>query len=362
MFCTSCGANVQPGEVFCLRCGARLKHVAAGSAAGDDGTRGTAEWRESQPYVVNVADLQNRPEEKSFSEQVRERLERIRVQNEQRKQARQQNLSDEKTESGEYIGGHAHAAAAAGSSAGSSRPASGRARSSAASRKHARRSGSWLRAAIMTLLLLVVGAIIVYIGLSGMGRIAPDSADKLMLSACGGGTEPQGVIITSTDLVSSTDAVTTAATTADTLTTAQTANDVFATTTVSATTASTTTTTARTTRTTAATSAKKAEAERIRGLLTAKTWTTTIDGYDATIKFSKDGTAKITVKVKEAFFTVTEEVDATYVVTDDCKAVIEATYNGMELGISGAITAKSDTELVVERDGGKGTVVLKAKK
>ena len=81
-----------------------------------------------------------------------------------------------------------------------------------------------------------------------------------------------------------------------------------------------------------------------------------MEGYDATITFKADGTAVI--KVKVLFTTV--KVDAEYVVTDDCKAVIRGEYGDMQLGISGTISAPSDSKLVVDRGSGKEKVVLKA--
>lgn len=124
--------------------------------------------------------------------------------------------------------------------------------------------------------------------------------------------------------------------------------------TTTTTTATTTTTTTKPTTTTTTENAKKKEAEEIRKLLVAKTWTTEIEGYKATIKFKSDGTATITVKV----LFMSKTIDAQYSVNDQCHAVILGEYNGSAYGISGTISKSSDTKLVVERDKNMGTVTL----
>ena len=102
--------------------------------------------------------------------------------------------------------------------------------------------------------------------------------------------------------------------------------------------------------------AKKQEAEEIRSLLVSRTWKTQLEGYNATVKFNKDGTAVITVKV----FLFSKSIEAEYSVSDKCHAVIQAEYEGQLLGISGDISKISDTRLVVERDRNLGKVTLEA--
>jgi len=102
--------------------------------------------------------------------------------------------------------------------------------------------------------------------------------------------------------------------------------------------------------------AKKLEAEEIRALLVSRTWKTELEGYGATVKFNKDGTASITVKV----LLFKKTIEAKYSVNDKCHAVIQADYEGQTLGISGQITRISDTKLVVERDKNMGKVTLTA--
>lgn len=187
---------------------------------------------------------------------------------------------------------------------------------------------------IAALLLLVAAAMLVFAGMRGyLGETVSG-----LFASCGE-TGQQGEIALP---VSGADAeiTTTSGTTTTTTTT----------------TATTTTTTTRPTTTTTTVDAKKLEAEEIRSLLVSRTWETELEGYKATVKFKKDGTATITVKV----FLFSKSIDAQYSVNDKCHAVIQAEYEGQMLGISGDISKVSDTKLVVDRDRNMGKVTLKA--
>jgi len=274
MFCTSCGAKAQDGDMFCPECGAKLKH-AAGAAA----SAGAPNYNAGNPF----------------------------------------------------------------------------AQASAPAEKKARKNkGAGL---IVALLLVVALAMLFFAACRGY------LGEEIAAMTCGGSDSQSGIPVSgeaepdsslSGDeiipaVVSPVDAdedaeVTTATTTATTTTT-------------STTTTTTTTTTTKPTTTTTTANAKKQEAEEIRKLLVSKTWTTELEGYNATIKFKKDGTATITVKV----FLFSQSIDAQYSVNDDCHAVIMGEYGGNTYGISGIISKISNKELLVERDKNMGQVTLNAK-
>lgn len=187
---------------------------------------------------------------------------------------------------------------------------------------------------ISMLLLLVVAAMLVFAGMRGyLGETVSGWMTSCM-DTIGAGENDDAVSDTDAEITTSSGTTTTATTT----------------------TATTTTTTTRPTTTTTTVDAKKLEAEEIRNLLVSCAWETELEGYDATVKFKKDGTATITVKV----FLFSKTIDAKYSVNDKCHAVIQAEYDGQLLGISGMISKVSDTKLVVDRDKNMGKVTLTA--
>ncbi len=187
---------------------------------------------------------------------------------------------------------------------------------------------------IAALLLLVVAAMLIFAGMRGY---LGENIGSLFAS-CGKNGEQVETMLPVSQTDADKETTETASTTETTVTT------------------TTTTTTTKPTTTTTTVDAKKLEAEEIRNLLVSRTWKTQLEGYDATVKFNKDGTATITVKI----FLFNKSFDAKYSVNDKCHAVIQAEYEGQVLGISGDISKVSNTKLVVERDKNMGKVTLNA--
>ena len=188
---------------------------------------------------------------------------------------------------------------------------------------------------ISVLLLLVVAAMLVFAGMRGYLGETVNGWMTSCKDSVGMGEKDDVTSDSDADITTSSGTTTTATTTTAT---------------------TTTTTTTRPTTTTTTVDAKKLEAEEIRNLLVSCAWETELEGYDATVKFKKDGTATITVKV----FLFSKTIDAKYSVNDKCHAVIQAEYDGQLLGISGMISKVSDTKLVVDRDKNMGKVTLTA--
>lgn len=94
---------------------------------------------------------------------------------------------------------------------------------------------------------------------------------------------------------------------------------------------------------------KLAEAVRIRKLLVSKKWKSNIMGYDANLTFKNDGTAKISVKV----LFVTQNVNGTYDIGDDCSVLIRFSYAGSKYRIIGTAHAVNDDKIVLTTKSGE---------
>lgn len=280
MFCTNCGTQAHDGDLFCPGCGSRLKHAAPTASAGQQHTYSSEP--QSRP-ASQYAQPQSRPGNPFVQEEPKK------------------------------------------------------------NRAAAKTKGSRSMGVIVAMLILVVTAMLLFVG--ARGYMGDDLSD--MLSSCGSCSENE-------PSVENEDSFFGADTASDTDADVTSAADVVTTTTTTATTTTTTTTAPTTTTTTV--DPLKEEAEEIRELLVSRKWQTELEGYKATVTFKKNGTATITVKV----LFISKSIDAKYSVNDKCHAVIQADYEGQTLGISGQISKVSDTKLVVERDKNMGKVTLTA--
>ncbi len=213
--------------------------------------------------------------------------------------------------------------------------------------ENGQKTGRGIAKTILAVLVICIVALSIAVVVISAGQSDVLGEGGLVSQAMGGqhndATEPSGTPIAATEPSEETTQTTTTEPT---------------TTTTAEITTTTTTTTAATTKTTKNTQ----EADRIRGLLVKKKWSTTLEGYNADITFNKDGTATVTAKIKVLGMTIKKSVDAEYSVTDDCKVVLKAEYEGKDYGISGTISYVSDKELLVERSNNAGRITLKAAK
>ncbi|MBE6759461.1 MAG: zinc ribbon domain-containing protein [Ruminococcaceae bacterium] len=293
MFCTKCGAKAIDGDMFCPECGARLKHASPAGAAGQTG-------RPTGPNGAPTGAAGGFNNNEGF----------------------RNDFVPPQPQTGWEPSGKVYQSY--------SNPAD----IPVIKVKKAKGKGRKGVAVISLLLLLVVAAMLVFAGMRGYLGETVSGWMTSCKETIGMGDGDDAVSDTDVGITTSSGTTTTATTT----------------------TATTTTTTTRPTTTTTTVDAKKLEAEEIRNLLVSCAWETELEGYDATVKFKKDGTATITVKV----FLFSKTIDAKYSVNDKCHAVIQAEYDGQLLGISGMISKVSDTKLVVERDKNMGKVTLTA--
>lgn len=86
------------------------------------------------------------------------------------------------------------------------------------------------------------------------------------------------------------------------------------------------------------------QARRIRSLLKSKVWHGELMGYDASIRFKADGSAKITAKY--LFFE--QSFDAQYELGDDCTFIIRFSYDGKSYKITGSAQSPSDDVILLK--------------